>query len=91
MKDTRYVARKPDSRGIINYPDEEHRIWQLLVERQLDVLPLRACQEYLDGLEQLNLPRDRIPQLTEINRVLEPATGWQVERVPALISFESLL
>ncbi|MGY0220022.1 phenylalanine 4-monooxygenase [Endozoicomonadaceae bacterium StTr2] len=88
MKGTRYVARKPDSDGVIHYPEKEHEIWQLLVERQLEVLPSRACQEYLDGLKQLGLPEDRIPQLDEVNQVLEPATGWKVERVPALISFD---
>jgi phenylalanine-4-hydroxylase len=89
MKTTRYVAREPDAEGIIHYPDSEHAVWNTLIERQLKLLPGRACDEYLDGLEQLALPNDRIPQLGEVNRVLERATGWQVARVPALIPFQT--
>ncbi len=88
MKTTHYVAREPDAQGHIHYPDAEHAVWQTLVERQLKLLEGRACQEYLDGLDQLALPRERIPQLGEINRVLAATTGWQVERVPALIPFQ---
>src|SRR3546814_10536581 len=50
---------------------------------------LRACQEYLDGIDKLGLPHDRIPQLGEINKVLGETTGWQVARVPALIPFQT--
>ncbi|HCJ30030.1 MAG TPA: phenylalanine 4-monooxygenase [Pseudomonas sp.] len=89
MKATKYVAREPDAHGRIEYPDSEHAVWQTLIERQLKLLDGRACQEYLDGIEQLALPRDRIPQLDEINRVLHAATGWQVARVPALIPFQT--
>lgn len=37
-------------------------------------------QEYLDGIDQLKLPHDRIPQLGEVNKVLGATTGWQVAR-----------
>lgn len=89
MKHTQYVAREPDAEGRIHYPDAEHAVWQTLIERQLKLLDGRACQEYLDGIEQLALPHDRIPQLDEINRVLGATTGWQVARVPALIPFQT--
>ena len=49
----------------------------------------KACDEYLLGLERLNLPMDRIPQLKEIDEVLLAHTGWQTEPVPALIGFET--
>lgn len=89
MKATKYVAREPDAQGRIHYADTEHAVWQTLIERQLKLLDGRACQEYLDGIEQLALPHDRIPQLGEINRVLDATTGWQVARVPALIPFQT--
>lgn len=88
MKTTRYQAREPDAQGHIAYPDEDHRVWQTLIERQSVLLEGRACAEYLTGIEHLNLPRERIPQLAEINQVLEGTTGWQVARVPALIPFQ---
>ncbi|WP_116474145.1 phenylalanine 4-monooxygenase [Zobellella maritima] len=88
MKATQYVAHKPGPDGLIHYSTEENAIWQTLVERQRDHLQGRACREYIDGMARLNLPNTHIPQLEEINQVLVPATGWQVSRVPALISFD---
>src|SRR5476649_1818989 len=89
MKQTQYVAREPDAQGFIDYPAEEHAVWNTLITRQLKVIEGRACQEYLDGIEKLGLPHDRIPQLGEINKVLGETTGWQVARVPALIPFQT--
>ncbi|WP_107850649.1 phenylalanine 4-monooxygenase [Oceanimonas marisflavi] len=88
MNASTYVARKPGPDGKIEYSEEENAIWHTLITRQLACVQHRACNEYLTGLKRLNLPHDRIPQLNEINRVLEPATGWRVARVPALISFD---
>lgn len=88
MKGTQYQARQPDADGVIHYPEAEHQIWSELVARQLTWLPGRACNEYLQGLERLNLPQDRIPQLAEVDAVLMEATGWQTAQVPALISFQ---
>ncbi|RON11441.1 phenylalanine 4-monooxygenase [Pseudomonas brassicacearum] len=89
MKQTQYVAREPDAQGFIHYTAEEHAVWNTLITRQLKVLEGRACQEYMDGIEKLGLPHDRIPQLDEINKVLGETTGWQVARVPALIPFQT--
>ncbi|MBX9756436.1 MAG: phenylalanine 4-monooxygenase [Pseudomonadaceae bacterium] len=86
---SQYVARQPDAQGFIDYPDSEHQVWHQLISRQLQLIEGRACQEYLDGIEQLGLPHERIPQLAEINRVLDVTTGWQVARVPALIPFQT--
>lgn len=88
-KPSKYVARKPDEQGLIHYSDIEHETWHRLIERQLKVVPGRACDEYLRGLELLDLPRDRIPQLEEVSSVLRRETGWEVARVPALIGFET--
>ena len=70
MKQTHYVAREPDAQGFIHYPPEEHAVWNTLITRQLKVIEGRACQEYLDGIDKLGLPLDRIPQLGEINNCL---------------------
>ncbi|MGS0676902.1 phenylalanine 4-monooxygenase [Shewanella sp. 0m-4] len=86
-KQSNYVAHMPDANGFIDYPQTDHDIWAELYARQRVNLPGRACQEYLDGLEKLGLPTDRIPQLPEIDSVLQQATGWKTAAVPALISF----
>ena len=73
-----YTAHQPDEAGTIHYSDEEHGTWQILIARQLAALEGKACDEYQAGLARLDLPRDRIPQLAQINAVLQPATGWSV-------------
>lgn len=72
----------------IEYPDhpaEDHETWQILVERQMEQLPGRACEAYLRGQEVLKLEADRIPPLAALSQRLEDATGWRVARVPGLI------
>ncbi|MEQ5821168.1 phenylalanine 4-monooxygenase [Halomonas sp. SCS19] len=88
-KGTDYQAREPDADGIIHWSEVENRTWQTLMERQLTLIEGRVCQQYLDGLERLGLPSDRIPQLGDVDRVLQQATGWQTAQVPALIPFDT--
>ena len=82
-----YLSRQPDSHGHIYYSDDENAMWQALLERQAKQIPNRACSAYLDGLEKLELPATYIPQLRDIDEVLQATTGWQTAAVPALISF----
>jgi phenylalanine-4-hydroxylase len=86
-KSTKYVARQPDSSGLVRYTDEEHRIWATLYERQIKAIRGKACDEYFQGIDLLGMPKDRIPQLPEISAVLRRETGWEVAYVPALIPF----
>jgi phenylalanine-4-hydroxylase len=87
-KTTQYVSRQSDEKGIIHWSDEENAVWRDLVARQLDIIQGRACDQFMHGLQLLDLPADRIPQLAEVNKVLERETGWQVAEVPALINFD---
>jgi len=87
-KESKYVSKQPDSDGIIHWTAEENQIWHDLVARQLEIIPGKACDEYMEGLRLLDMPNDRIPQLHEINKVLQETTGWQVAQVPALIPFD---
>ena len=87
-KSTAYEAKIPDEHGRIAYTDEEHGVWAELYERQIQVIENRVCQPFLDGLDMLGLPRDRIPQPAEVSDVLRERTGWEVAPVPALINFD---
>lgn len=87
-KTSRYVSHEPDAQGVIHWSEEENRVWQDLMARQYDNLPGRACDQYMEGLALLDLPRDRVPQLEEVNRVLRAETGWETAQVPALIPFD---
>jgi phenylalanine-4-hydroxylase len=83
---SRYVSHQPDAQGMIAYSAEEHRVWKLLYERQSQLLANRACDEFIQGLQYLQLCAEQIPQLPDVSKRLMAATGWQVEPVPALIS-----
>ncbi|MFC6672274.1 phenylalanine 4-monooxygenase [Marinobacterium aestuariivivens] len=88
-KGSKYVSRKPGPEGRIDWSGEENAIWRILIERQLEAIKGKACDEYIAGLGQLNLPRDRVPQLDEVSAVLQETTGWSLKAVPALISFDA--
>ena len=87
-KASKYTSKTPDENGVIHWSDEENKIWSELVARQLACIEGKACNEYMEGLKKINLPHNRIPQLSELNEVLLATTGWQVAPVPALIDFD---
>ena len=83
-----YTAKTADADGNIAWSDTEHHTWQQLLQRQWHHLQDKACDEYWQGLERLNLPHQHIPKLDDVSAVLYQSTGWQCQAVPALISFD---
>ncbi len=83
---TSYQAKVVDDKGFVKYTEQEHSVWQQLYDRQMQILPNRACDEHIAGLEILGLSSDKIPQLPDINQRLKSITGWTVSPVEALIS-----
>jgi phenylalanine-4-hydroxylase len=71
--------------GWAAYEAGEHRVWTTLYERQKDILPGRACDAYLRGLDALDLHRGGIPDFARINPELQRLTGWSVVAVPGLV------
>jgi phenylalanine-4-hydroxylase len=67
------------------YTPEQHAVWQELVSRRMPQLREHACQEYLDGFEQIGLRADSIPNLAEVNQRLEPLTGWNATPVSGFL------
>ncbi|GED21898.1 phenylalanine 4-monooxygenase [Halomonas halmophila] len=86
---TGYRVHSPNDDGRIDWSSRENATWRSLMNRQLPLVEARACSEYLEGLERLALPRDRVPQLADIDRVLTATTGWRTAAVPALIPFDT--
>lgn len=67
------------------YTDTDHHVWQQLYKRQSEILPGLACQEFLDGLDELKLGADQIPKFSETNAILQAKTGWQLIAVEGLL------
>lgn len=86
-KQSKYVSKQSDENGYIKWQDDENLRWQRLYERQIKLLAGRACDQYMQGIELLKMPSDKIPQLGDIDKVLLATTGWRTAQVPALINF----
>jgi phenylalanine-4-hydroxylase len=85
MKNRKYQAKKPDNNGFIHYTEQENETWNTLITRQQEIILPLACDEYLHGLELLNMPNNHIPQCSEISAVLQQHTGWAVQEVAEII------
>ena len=68
-----------------DYTADEHKVWDTLYERLMQVLPGRAAPEFLNGLTALKLDRGGIPNFEEMSDELEALTGWRVVAVPGLV------
>ncbi len=88
-KATKYIAHKPDDKGLIQWSDTENNTWHELVSQQLSTLDQYACAEYLEGVELFSFSAGKVPQLSEIDSVLQSKTGWKTAPVPALIDFSA--
>lgn len=83
-----YVAERPDwtiEQDWAAYSPEEHGVWRTLFERQMRLMPGRACQAYLDGLRDLPIDAKTIPDFETLSGVLMNRTGWRVVAVPGMV------
>lgn len=70
------------------YTEVEHQTWNTLYERQMKILPGRACEAFLNGLKALDLNTGGIPDFEVLNPKLQALTGWTVVCVPGLVPDE---
>ena len=67
------------------YLVEDHEVWSILYNRMMEILPSYSSKAYLDGIHDVGLERDRIPNFGECNAKLSKKTGWKIYVVPGLI------
>jgi phenylalanine-4-hydroxylase len=76
------------------YSEENHESWRRLYARMQPRWERYANDHFLRGIEALQLPTNRIPRLSDINRRLQPLTGFQTKPVsgyvPAFLFFDCL-
>jgi phenylalanine-4-hydroxylase len=75
--------------GWETFTQEDHAVWDLLFARQVELLGSRVVTPFLDGIDLLRLGHPGIPELGELNAILEPRTGWRTVAVPGLVPDES--
>jgi phenylalanine-4-hydroxylase len=67
------------------YSAEDHATWDTLFARQSKLLPGRASNAWLRGLDVLKLSKPGIPDFEELSERLMKLTGWSVVAVPGLV------
>jgi phenylalanine-4-hydroxylase len=76
------------------YSKENHEAWAKLFSRIRPRWERYANDHFLKGVEALALPADRVPRLADVNRRLEPLTGFQAKPVsgyvPGFLFFDCL-
>lgn len=70
------------------YTQVEHDTWNTLYARQMRILPGRASEVFLKGLDALDLNTGGIPDFEVMNPKLQALTGWTVVCVPGLVPDE---
>lgn len=76
------------------YSEENQDAWRKLYARIQPRWDRYANDHFRQGVQALQLPADRIPRLAEINRRLQPLTGFQAKAVsgyvPGFLFFDCL-
>src|SRR5579859_7261918 len=76
------------------YSEENHEAWRKLYRRIRPRWERYANNHFLDGIQALKLPAERIPKLSDINERLQPLTGFQTKPVsgyvPGFLFFDCL-
>ena len=70
------------------YTPVEHDTWDTLYARQMKILPGRAADVFMKGLDALDLNTGGIPDFAVMNPKLQALTGWTVVCVPGLVPDE---
>jgi phenylalanine-4-hydroxylase len=76
------------------YSQANHEAWKALFHRIRPRWERYANDHFLHGIQALDLPNDRVPRLSDVNRKLRPLTGFQAKPVsgyvPGFIFFDCL-
>lgn len=76
------------------YSEENHEAWRRLYSRMVPRWERYANPKFLQGIGSLCLDADRVPRLENVNRFLQPLTGFRAKPVsgyiPSFLFFDSL-
>jgi phenylalanine-4-hydroxylase len=75
-----------DPPPVVAYTDDEHEVWRTALTALAPLHARYACASYRAGFAELQLPRDRVPQLREVGAQLIASTGFRYEPVAGLVT-----
>ncbi len=67
------------------YSEDNHQTWGRLLDRMRPRWERYANPRFLEGVETLHLDPHRVPRLDDINRFLEPRTGFSAKPVSGYV------
>jgi phenylalanine-4-hydroxylase len=70
----------------VAYTNDEHDVWRAALTALAPLHARYACASYRAGFAELELPRDRVPQLHEVGAQLTSMTGFRYEPVAGLVT-----
>ncbi len=85
MKKSKISTLKNGRQNHAAYTDEDHLVWRLLFDKQMEQLGNRASLHFMEGLKKTGFTRENIPHFEEVNRRLIKLTGWQVVAVEGIV------
>ncbi len=71
---------------LIKYKKHENETWEYLYQTQRQNLTDIAHSKLLSYIDELNFPKNEIPQLHDVSKTLYNKSGWQILRVEDLIN-----
>ena len=83
-----HLTETPPVGELIPYPgysDIDQESWQILFNRQMEMLPGRAGVAFMEGVHTLQLKNNHIPALRQLSNTLLKTTNWQIARIPGLL------
>lgn len=83
-----YQPERPDwtiDQGWERYTEQEHATWSILYQRMTKLMKGRACKLFEQGIRELPMDAERIPNFIELSKRLHKHSGWTVVAVPGLV------
>lgn len=68
----------------VAYSETEHEVWRICAQELESLHREHACASFVEAKEELALPSDHVPQLTEVTERLAPLTGFRYLPVAGL-------
>lgn len=67
------------------YTPDDHAVWGELFAKRMEQLNEYGSNVFLNGAQVINLNKDRIPPLKDVNARLKAFTGWSSHGVPGYL------
>src|SRR3990167_1320350 len=71
------------------YTEEEHRIWERLLQTQKANIKIYAHPLCCQCIEELDMSSQNIPNLMTISQKLTMSTGWSVIKADGMLDFDT--